>query len=734
MLVHYDEYWLLSDAPENPNEAVGVTRTVDLARGSGIPSVVLISDACRSRADGLRAEPVHGGPIFPNRAAAGGVDPEVDRFFAARPGEPAHELPVDQSTRAYETVFTEAFLRADDPAEPGLVRCVEDVPVVPNRVLNESGYLERAVGRRLAAHGPGYTQRPQAVLEPDESAHAARARSVPPDLPCPTPVGVGAEGSLEGTIQEILQDLPKLKLLQDPDVGPDFRALGNGVGPLLKAGAEARDAAERGRDPKSGPYTAVAVKGSQIEAFAAGPDLAPKPPLLRPDKDLSILDIVPKERAGSMVLGLHESVVVVPVLAGYLTTVVVEDGRAVSVSLEPAFADRKAGADPLMVRALDLGRRARALVDVAARFGAFVIDGSKGEREERAGQLLETARSPAGFDPALAVQLAYAFAEAGLTDRVALLHVNLVKQLGVALFDTALLAGQLAARPRLVLVHGRTQGGRDPAELREEWLAALTRGARALGRTLPEGLEVALPFYGDTRDDFVRRFDLPLTTDIVTRGGTLDEEFLAFQHDLAEAIRRRAGIPDEAVEEAYGPNPKRRGPLNWEWVQAIFRAIDRSNPGWTAEVLEAFTRDVFLYVRRPVVREAIDALVARALDSRPAVVVGHSLGSVVAYSVLREHPTVSRVAFVTLGSPLAIRPIRDAFVPIRRPPAVVSWRNAFDDRDVVALYPLDESNFAVHPPVENYDRVRNHTANRHGIAGYLDDPTVAGWILDALAA
>jgi hypothetical protein len=445
VLVHYDEYWLLSEAPEDPNEAVSVTRTVDLARGCGIPSVVLISDACRSRADSLRAERVHGGPVFPNRVSASGIDPEVDRFFAARPGEPAHELPVDRSAGAYQAVFTEAFLRAYDPAEPGLVRCVENRPVVPNRVLKESGYLEREVARRLADHGLGYTQRPQAIVESSEIVYVARARSIPPDRPCPTPVG--AEGSLEGTIQEILQDPRKLKLLEDPRVRPDFRALGDGVGLLLKAGAAARDAVERGLDPRFGPHTAVAVKGSVIEAFAAAPHLTAKPPELRRDGDLSILDIVPKERGFSVTLAFPESVVVVPVLAGYLTTVVVEDGRAVSVSSEPAFVDRKVGTDQLMARALDLRRRARALVDVAARFGAFVIDGSRREREERAGELLETVRFPAGLDPALGVQLAHAFAEAGLTDRVAELHDSLGKQLGVALFDTALLAGELATRP-----------------------------------------------------------------------------------------------------------------------------------------------------------------------------------------------------------------------------------------------------------------------------------------------
>lgn len=293
--------------------------------------------------------------------------------------------------------------------------------------------------------------------------------------------------------------------------------------------------------------------------------------------------------------------------------------------------------------------------------------------------------------------------------------------------------GAQAAPRRLVFVHGRGQGGRNEAELRTEWVAALERGARSLGRQLPEPLDVVLPFYGDTLDDFVRRFDARPASEIIARGGTLTDDFLDFQHALAEQIRQAAGIPDEAVDEEYGPNPRARGPFNWEWVQAIFRAIEKRAFGLTATAIEIFTRDVYLYLRRDLVREAIDDIVLRAFDGRPTVVVGHSLGSVVAYSVLRnpEFPTRD-VEFVTVGSPLGIRIIRDAFRPIDFPPTVASWRNAFDERDVVALRPLDQNTFPVQPPVENYRAVRNHTSNRHGIDGYLDDRTVAGWILDAL--
>ena len=89
--------------------------------------------------------------------------------------------------------------------------------------------------------------------------------------------------------------------------------------------------------------------------------------------------------------------------------------------------------------------------------------------------------------------------------------------------------------------------------------------------------------------------------------------------------------------------------------------------------------------------------------------------------------------FLTVGSPLAIRAIRRQFLPLRDPP-VGGWYNAFDPKDVVALYPLDGTNFPVQPAVENYNQVHNSTDNHHGIVGYLDNPEVAGHISDALGA
>jgi hypothetical protein len=308
----------------------------------------------------------------------------------------------------------------------------------------------------------------------------------------------------------------------------------------------------------------------------------------------------------------------------------------------------------------------------------------------------------------------------------------------LALASAAALAAALptnaaAAALKLVFVHGRGQGGLNSDELKATWLSTLSEGAAAIDRQIPADLDVAFPFYGDVLDEFASQAALPLPSEVRTRGSAMEDEFLAFQAQVAEEVRQGAGVTDAQVDAEYGDNPKPRGPLNWEWVQAIIRAIDKHATGASQWSIEKFTRDVFLYTTRPAVRNAIDAIVEESLTDRPTVVVGHSLGSVVAYHVLRTNrKNLSVPLYVTVGCPLGIRAIRDQFRPLKFPLPVNAWYNAFDRRDVVALYPLDADNFAVTPPIENFDGVANQTDNRHGIIGYLNDKAVAERILTAI--
>ncbi len=283
---------------------------------------------------------------------------------------------------------------------------------------------------------------------------------------------------------------------------------------------------------------------------------------------------------------------------------------------------------------------------------------------------------------------------------------------------------------KLIFVHGRGQGGLSPDELKATWLATLSEGADAIGKQVPVDLEIAFPYYGDTLDEFTRKSRLPLPSDIHSRGDASQDAFLDFQADMAKEIQLRTGITDAQISEEFDVETRERGPQNWEWVQAIVRAIDRHAPGLSRRSLETFMRDVYLYTTNFAVTDAIDAIVAKEFTRQPTIVVGHSLGSVVAYNVLKSHDNLNVPLYVSLGCPLGISTVTQQFRPVTYPGSVRVWYNAFDKRDVVALTPLDAANFPVTPPIENYDKVDNQTDNRHGIIGYLNDKTVAEQILN----
>src|SRR5207247_6978426 len=126
---------------------------------------------------------------------------------------------------------------------------------------------------------------------------------------------------------------------------------------------------------------------------------------------------------------------------------------------------------------------------------------------------------------------------------------------------------------------GRGEQGLDAATLISVWIDTLRKGAIAIGRTLPSQMEAVFPFYGDTLDKFTRDFDVPLASDIHQKGGSVQDEFLAFQAQLVEELRQQAGVTDAQVDAEYGTNPKPKGPLNWEWVQALLRSLDKHGGG-----------------------------------------------------------------------------------------------------------------------------------------------------------
>ncbi len=256
---------------------------------------------------------------------------------------------------------------------------------------------------------------------------------------------------------------------------------------------------------------------------------------------------------------------------------------------------------------------------------------------------------------------------------------------------------------------------------------------------------IHFPYYGDTLYELVEGVSPEKVAEIVVRGTDTDAEKRDFELAILQEIQAKAGISDNQVADLVGDPAAERGVLNWPWVRGILKSIDRFVPNGSSASIALFTHDVYEYLKNSAVRQKIDDGVLQAMKPGvETVVVGHSLGTIVSYALLRTEGARRGwkvPLYVTVGSPLAITAVRKAlrtFASTARCPECVSkWFNAMDQRDIVALYPLDTEFFPLNPVdpcIENKIDVQNDTDNRHGIVGYLNDKEVAKRIFDALVA
>ncbi len=305
---------------------------------------------------------------------------------------------------------------------------------------------------------------------------------------------------------------------------------------------------------------------------------------------------------------------------------------------------------------------------------------------------------------------------------------------------------------RLVLVHGRDLDGRDPEALEAQWLGALGAGLAAAGSPLrPTDDDASFVYYGDTLERLVDGdAPPPVTVHALAADpaalprlvGALPDGELRFVLDVVREVLAAARRPDDESPSDTPPPVEAQGAVGNALVEALVGAlalVDRYVPSVSAAVLLTLTRDVYAYLHDDAVRRVIDVGLADALadaasDGGPAVVVAHSLGSVVAYSVLSARTTGPDVPLLlTPGSPLGIRAIRDALrarAPLAYPARVGRWVSPRDPRDLLALRDLTPDVFPLpggSPSIEAL-RVTNRAPGFHAAAYALDDGSWAGYL------
>jgi len=317
-----------------------------------------------------------------------------------------------------------------------------------------------------------------------------------------------------------------------------------------------------------------------------------------------------------------------------------------------------------------------------------------------------------------------------------------------------------------VLLHGRDLDGHDPETLEAQWLGALGAGLAAAGSPLrPTDADASFVFYGDALERLVDGGTAPPVTvhalaadpAVLPRAvRALPEGELRFALDVAREVLAAAGHGPDDVSTRPATEVEAEGVVGDAVVEALVAAlalVDRYVPGVSAAVLLTLTRDVYAYLHDDAVRRAVDAgladvLAGLAARDEPAVVIAHSLGSVVAYSVL----TAGRAALpavpllLTPGSPLGIAAVSAALrarAPLRFPDGVGRWVSPRDPRDLLALHDLTPAVLPLPPgsPAIESPRVTNRAPGYHaaafpldgGWAGYLALPEVAGPVGEALA-
>lgn len=239
---------------------------------------------------------------------------------------------------------------------------------------------------------------------------------------------------------------------------------------------------------------------------------------------------------------------------------------------------------------------------------------------------------------------------------------------------------------RVVLVHGIGQQLRGQDELLGEWLPALRDGlsrAGSAGLIGPE--DAAVGFYGDlfrppgvalgVNDPLLRAADV---------NAGLEAELLGAWWEEAARVDQ-AVVPPDADTLARSPKS----------VQAALRALSASRffAGVVLRGLVFDLKQVACYLTDRAVRVQVRERVAALVEPETSVVVGHSLGSVVAYEVLCAIPGHRVRALVTVGSPLGIRNL--VWDRLEPPPVGglgvwpggtgLEWTNVADEGDVVAL-------------------------------------------------
>jgi hypothetical protein len=446
----YSEHWMLSGAPDNQNEAVSLNESVFNARLTGISNVVFISDACRSKADSIRIQRVSGSVLFPNPVNQPAVPADVDQFLATLVGDASWEVPVAESSGAFEGIYTRCFLEAFKHPDVAMVKkTATGQSVVPNNTLKP--YLAREVPIRAQAASITLKQRPDSLVVSPDTTFIGRALGDPATSAA---IGAGRAGGPPrlAPVPVTVRDVANAALR---DAGATIIAAARpGVTSAMisteskssgYADANDRLIQSRGLPAELSVRTGATISGARVASATVRPGFkAEHLNGIGSQLQASVEVTMARGPATSLAIRFENGTgTVIAALEGYIASVVVDENGVSSVSYLPSRQNPLRGEfDHEGAKLVQL----RDAVATAARFGVFRFEGPREQRQAAAAQMADRIRVLKGIDPTLGLYAAYAYADAGLPSHVGSVRGFMRDTLGADLFDVVMLSGDLSSR------------------------------------------------------------------------------------------------------------------------------------------------------------------------------------------------------------------------------------------------------------------------------------------------
>ena len=443
------DIWLLSKAERKTSEAINLDGAIDLARYSGIPTVIFVSDACRSLPDARTGALVKGVDAFPMFDSVD-TQSKIDVIRATSDATAAWEanvdgLPTSMLTHALRSAFIE-------PSQD-MILDLNGKRVVPNRRLEN--YLQAKVNATLAGVDPNLVQRIEVnVPSSDEvyiaevhtnpvqpttnriAGHQSGPQAPPAVLADPIPLSSSVASDMSDNLGQLLS-----KQFGGADGAvPDFQfqdaeTTGRLAG-LMPCEAVDHFESKCGFAISGAPVNEVAVSGGlHIELLDHG--LTPGAPgVIRVWND-------PGPSATVLVRLEDGRVLALAALPGYIGHVTVGAQGVLNVSYVPSSNHWRYDGYKYRRKRVD---RLRAMVALAANENVFRVNS-----DQQAMSLADEIRVEKSLDPTLGLYAAHAYAQAGRPDKVQSVASYMRDDLQADLFDLHV----LTTRPNKPTPHGR---------------------------------------------------------------------------------------------------------------------------------------------------------------------------------------------------------------------------------------------------------------------------------------